>query len=81
MPRDLVLALGQREPGEPAHVLARGAEVGIDAFVGHARPERGDACGAVGGVRLGPAPMRGRIGGSGEVGGLRQARVGPARRG
>ena len=39
--RDLLLALAEREPGQPAHVLASGAEVGVDALRVHAVPQPG----------------------------------------
>ena len=73
MPRDAVLALREHEACQPAHVLAPGAEVGVDTLSGHPVAQRGDALGSVAALGLGPPPTGRRVRRRGKVGRDRQA--------
>ena len=75
-PGDLVLALGEREPGQPAHVLGPHAEVGVDARAGEPLAEPPDAAPA-GGARSASVQRR-RVAASG--GGAKSRRLRQPRR-
>ncbi len=66
--RDLLLALGEREPGEIAHVLGPDAEVRIDPGAGEACPQPRQAGGSGGDVGRGPILQSRRVGRRREIG-------------
>jgi hypothetical protein len=66
--RRLLLALGQREPGQVAHVLAPDPEIRVDTGLREAFPEAGEACRPSEPVGLVPASQRVRGRRAGEVG-------------
>ena len=72
MAGDLVLALGQREAGEPPHVLGPQAEVGVDAISRHPLTQEGQAPRLQRALRLAPAGAGAGVRGRGEVGRDRQ---------
>jgi hypothetical protein len=72
IPGHLLLAVGQGEAGQVAHVLGPGAEVGVEPIGREPFPDAGETCRACRAVRLGPAVEIRGARRRGEVGGLGQ---------